>query len=73
MDLRRYARGTQRRLILGGLAILFGVGTVLIGLFYGPRAAVLGLLCLLLGLVPVLLILVALWILDAVLHRSREP
>ena len=73
MDLRRYARGTQRRLILGGLAILFGAGTVLIYLSYGPQAAAFGLLCLLLGLVPVLLILVALWILDVVLHRSREP
>jgi hypothetical protein len=57
---------------LGALAILFGVGGLLIYLFYGPGGAVLGVLGLAIGLLPVLLILVVLWILEAVLRRSHE-
>jgi hypothetical protein len=71
-DLRQYARRTQLRLALGALAILFGVGGLLIYSFYGPAGAALGVLCLAVGLVPVLLILIALWILDAILRRSHE-
>ena len=71
-DLRRYARSTQLRLALGALALLFGVGGILIYLFYGPAGAALGLMCLVIGLLPVLLILVALWIMEAILRRSHE-
>ena len=71
-DLRKYARGTQFRLALGALAILFGVGGLLIYLFYGPGGAALGVLCLVIGLLPVLLILGSLWILDVILRRSHE-
>lgn len=71
-DLRRYARNTQLRLALGALALLFGVGGLLIYLFYGPGGAALGLMCLVIGLLPVLLILVALWIMEAILRRSHE-
>ena len=71
-DLRKYARSTQLRLALGSLAILFGVGGLLIYLFYGPGGAALGVLCLAIGLLPVLLILVSLWILDVILRRSHE-
>ncbi len=71
-DLRKYARRTQLRLALGALAILFGVGGLLIYLFYGPGGAALGVLCLVIGLLPVLLILVSLWILDVILRRSHE-
>ncbi|MBF8257050.1 MAG: hypothetical protein HW375_1957 [Anaerolineales bacterium] len=71
-DLRKYARRTQLRLALGSLAILFGVGGLLIYVFYGPGGAALGVLCLVIGLLPVLLILVSLWILDVILRRSHE-
>jgi len=71
-DLRRYARSTEMRLVLGALAILFGVGGLLIYLFYGPGGAALGAVCLIVGLLPVVLILVALWILDVVLRRSHD-
>jgi hypothetical protein len=58
--------------MLGALAILFGVGGLLIFLIYGPAGAALGTLCLVIGLLPVLLIIAALWILDAILRRSHE-
>jgi len=54
------------------LALLFGVGGILIYLFYGPGGAALGLMCLVIGLLPVVLILVALWIMEAILRRSHE-
>jgi hypothetical protein len=71
-DLRDFARATQRRLLLGGLALLFGVGGLLIYLFYGPAGAVLGLVCLAVGLLPVGLIGVALWVVEAVARKDDE-
>lgn len=55
-DLRRYARQTNTRLIAGGLLLLFIVGDGLIYIFLGREAAVLGFLCLVAGLAPLLLI-----------------
>jgi hypothetical protein len=67
-DLRHHAAQTNRRLILGGIAILFVVGDGLIYIFYGQRAALLGLVCLVAGLAPLVLIWGALaligWIAD---------
>ena len=72
VDLRRYARSTQLRLVLGALALLFAVGGILIYLSYGPGGAALGIACLVLGLLPVVLILAALWMVDLVLGKSHE-
>jgi hypothetical protein len=72
MDLRSYARGTGLRLALGGLALLFGVGGLLIYLFYGPGGAALGLACLLVGLLPILLVLLVLTVLDRLVRRSDD-
>jgi hypothetical protein len=55
-DLRRYAGQTNARLLVGFVLILFLVGDGLIYLFYGPRAAGLGLVCLAAGLAPLVLI-----------------
>ncbi|HZW04794.1 MAG TPA: hypothetical protein VFF68_12750 [Anaerolineaceae bacterium] len=70
-DLRRYARQTTYRLVLGVLAILFTVGVGLIYLIYGEGAAVMGLLCLGAGLLPLVLIALVLWIMDRVVRRGR--
>ncbi|HTX78196.1 MAG TPA: hypothetical protein VMC62_00940 [Longilinea sp.] len=64
IDLRKYARSTTFRLILGGLGLLFVVGVTLIYLFYGGSAAVSSLLCIGAGLVPVLLIIFVLWLIE---------
>ncbi len=71
-DLRRYARDTQVRLFVGFLLILFLVGDGLIWLFFGRNAAILGLICLLAGLAPLLLIALALWAIDWLVQRAQD-
>jgi hypothetical protein len=56
-DLRDYAKQTNIRLAFGAFLLLFVVGVVLIWVFYGERAAGMGLICLLAALFPVILIL----------------
>jgi hypothetical protein len=70
-DLRRYARQTNFRLIVGFTILLFFVGDGLIYWFYGQGAALMGLLCLVGVSVPLVLILFALWIIDRVARQSR--
>jgi len=71
-DLRKYTRQTNFRLIVGGLALLFVVGDGLIWLIYGRAAALTGLLCLLGGLVPIGLTLLALNLLDWITRRANR-
>ncbi|OGO11560.1 MAG: hypothetical protein A2Y53_04275 [Chloroflexi bacterium RBG_16_47_49] len=70
-DLRQYARKTNLRLIIGFLLILFIVGDGLIYLFYGQAAAIMGVICLLAALIPVILILMALWFIDWIVRRNN--
>lgn len=71
-DLRRYASQTNVRLGIGGILLLFVVGDGLIYLIYGRGAALMGLLCLLLGLAPLALIWLALTGLDWVVKRANR-
>lgn len=71
-DLRRYARQTHVRLIVGGVLLLFIVGDGLIYLIYGPNAAVSGLICLGIGLIPLLLIFLSLAIMDWIVKRANR-
>jgi hypothetical protein len=70
-DLRKYSRSTLIRLILGGLFFLFVVGEILIFIFYGKSAALTGLLCFIGGLSPVILVLLALWIIDLISKKNK--
>ncbi len=70
-DLRKYARQTNIRLFAGFIFLLFIIGDGLIYLFLGRGAAILGLICLLGGLSPVVLILAALWVIDWVAKNNR--
>jgi hypothetical protein len=63
-NLRKYARQTHIRIFIGFLLILALVGDGLIYWIYGERAAVLGLMCMGLGLLPLLLI----WLILAALE-----
>ena len=71
-DLRRYSRQTMRRLITGGLVLLIAVGGILIYWIYGAGAAFLGILCILVGLVPVGMIILILGIMEWIVERNRE-
>jgi hypothetical protein len=72
-DLRKYTRQTNIRLIAGALILLFLVGDGLIYLFYGGSAALTGLLCLLAGMTPVLLVILIIFLLDWITkHVNRD-
>jgi hypothetical protein len=70
-DLRRYARQTNVRLFLGFILLLFVVGIGLIYVYYGPGAAVMGVLCVIAGLAPLLLIWLALWGIEWIVRRAN--
>ncbi|MEJ5201102.1 MAG: hypothetical protein WHV66_02615 [Anaerolineales bacterium] len=71
-DLRQYARQTTVRLIAGGLILLILVGDGLIYLIYGPGAAISGLICIGIGLIPPILVIGVLALLDWVTRRARS-
>jgi hypothetical protein len=71
-DLREYAKHTNIQLIVGAFILLFGVGTGLIYLIWGPGAAGIGFMCMLGGLLPIALILVALYGMDWIAKRGRS-
>ena len=71
-DLRKYVRQTNLRLIAGALILLFVVGDGLIYLFYGSNAAVMGFLCLLAGMTPVILVVLIILLLDWITKRANR-
>jgi hypothetical protein len=71
-DLRKYARQTTFRLVVVGLVLLFGVGTLLIYWIYGPSAAIGGLLCMGAALIPIVLILIFFAIADWIVKRANR-
>jgi hypothetical protein len=71
-DLRQYARSTQTRLILGALFLLFTVGGGLIAWVYGREAAALAVVCIAVGLTPVILIALWLAIVDWAARKGQD-
>lgn len=71
-DLRKYARDTNVRLTAGALLLLFLVGDGLIYAFYGAGSAAMGLVCLGIGLFPLIAIFVVFFILDWVVKRANR-
>ncbi len=72
-DLRKYTNQTTFRLIIGGIFLLVVVGDGLIFFIYGPAAALSGILCLGVGLLPILIIMGILWAMEAVVRKNNEP
>ncbi len=70
-DLRKYASQTTFRLILGGLIILLVVGEGLIWIIYGGPAALMGLLCIGAGLIPVIIIVIILAVMEKIVKNQR--
>jgi hypothetical protein len=71
-DLRKYAKTTNVRLFVGFILLLIIVGVGLIYLIYGPGAAVTGLICVLAGLVPIVLIYFILLAIEAVAKKAND-
>lgn len=71
-DLRKYANQTNIRLIFGGFVLVFVVGIGLIYLFFGQGAALTGLLCLIVGLIPLILIWLLFFILEVITKRANK-
>jgi hypothetical protein len=71
-NLRKYASQTTVQLIIGGLVLLFLVGLGLIWFFYGFQTALLGLLCMLGGLVPIGLVVLIMGGLDFFLKKVNK-
>ena len=71
-DLRRYARQTNVRLFVGFFLILFIVGETLIWNFYGREAAVFGLMCMVAGVSPLILIALVLWLMELFVKKANE-
>jgi hypothetical protein len=71
-DLRKFAKNTNTRLLVGFVILLLLVGDGLIYMIYGQGAAILGLLCILGGLAPLALIALVLGLLDYFVARANE-
>lgn len=71
-DLRDYAKRTNVRLVAGFVALLLFVGTSLIFLFYGKNAAITGLICILGGFIPIVLIIGLFTVLDLIVKKANE-
>ncbi len=69
-DLRNYAKQTRSRLVIWFLIILFVVGLGLIWLIYGAKSALLGFLCLIGSLIPIGMIFLFLFGLDAIVKNQ---
>jgi hypothetical protein len=70
-DLRHYARQTHVQLAVGFILLLFVVGDGLIYFFYGKGAALAGLLCVISGLAPLLLVWLMLIGMEWLVKRSN--
>jgi hypothetical protein len=71
-DLRKYIRQTNLHLVAGALVLLFIIGDGLIYIFYGSNAAGMGLICLLIGMMPVALVFLVLLLLDWIAKRVNR-
>ena len=71
-DVRHYTRQTYVRLVLGGFFLLYVVGDGLIYLIYGREAAVMGLVFISLGLIPVALIGLYFWLIDFIVKKAGD-
>lgn len=69
-DLRRYANQTNKRLILGGIGLLYVVGGGLIYVIFGRDAAISGVICLSVGLAPLILAWLALNLVGWIAKRA---
>jgi len=71
-DLKKYKRETNKKLVIGAILLIFLIGDGLIFLIYGTGPGLMGLTCLLAGLIPVLLIALVIYFLDWSVKRANR-
>ncbi len=71
-DLRRYAKQTNIRGLIGFIVLLFLVGDGLIYIIYGPAAAISGGICIMAGVAPLLAIWLLLNIVEWIAKKANE-
>lgn len=71
-DLRKYTSQTTTRLIIGGFILVLIVGDGLILMIYGREAALMGLICLIAGLLPLVLIWGILWGMELIVKAADK-
>ena len=71
-DLRRYAKQTNLQLLAGFFIILFLIGDGLIWLFYGRGAALMGLICIGVGVATMAGVWVILGLMEWIVKRVNE-
>lgn len=71
-DMRRYARQTNVRLVVGFILALFLIGDGLIYAFWGFEPALMGLVCILAGSIPLGLTALALWGIEWIVRMSNR-
>ena len=69
-ELDKFAKQTNRRLVVGFILILLLIGDGLIYLFYGIESAIFGLICIGAGFIPLILIWLILGIVEKIAKRS---
>jgi hypothetical protein len=71
-DLSKFKRETNIRLVIGAVILIFLIGDGLIFLIYGTGPGLMGLICLLIGMVPVLLIALVIYFFDWSVKRANR-
>ena len=71
-DLRKYAHQTNLQLATGFLLILLIVGDGLIYIIWGRDAAVMGIVCILAGLAPVVAVFLILWAMEVIVKKNND-
>ena len=71
-DLRKYAKQTNLRLLIGFFGLLLIVGIGLIYLIFGREAALMGLICTGAALIPAVLVWLVLWVMGYIVKKANE-
>jgi len=70
-DLRKYARQTNLQLAIGFLLILLIVGDGLIYFIWGRDAAVMGIVCIMAGIAPMVAVFLILWGIELFVKKNN--
>jgi hypothetical protein len=71
-DLRKYARQTNLQLATGFLLILLIVGDGLIYIIWWREAAMMGVVCILAGLAPLVAVFLILWGIEKFIQKNNQ-